>query len=64
MGISNEPQKIPASEPIPFCFGPLRGKHPYLLSSFASIHLPGQEFLESIMPEYLPSETGNKIILK
>ena len=46
MGISNEPQEVPVSEPIPFCLGPLRGAHRFLLSSSTPIYLLGQDFLE------------------
>ena len=46
MGISNEPQQVPVSEPIPFFLGPLRDPRPFLFSSSASIHLLGQDFLK------------------
>ena len=41
VGISNEPQEVPVPEPIPFCLGPLRDTHPFLLSSSAPIRLLG-----------------------
>ena len=41
VGISNEPQEVPVSKPIPFCLGSLRDTHPFLLSSSTSKHLLG-----------------------
>lgn len=46
MGISNKPQQVHISEPIPFCLGPLRDTHCFLLSSFAPTHLL-QDFSEN-----------------
>ena len=46
VGISNEPQEIPVSEPIPFRLGPSRDTYPFLLSSSAPTHLLGWYFLE------------------
>ena len=31
VGISNEPQEVPVSAPIPLYLGPLRDTHPFLL---------------------------------
>ena len=31
-GVSHKPQQVPVSAPIPFCSGPLRESHPFLLS--------------------------------
>ena len=39
VGISNEPQEVLVSEPIPFCLGPLRDPHSFILSSSAPIQL-------------------------
>ena len=33
VGITNEPQEVPVSEPVPICLGPLRDTHPFLLIS-------------------------------
>ena len=46
MWISNEPQEVPVSEPIPFCLGPFRNTHAFLLISSDSIYLLGWDFLE------------------
>ena len=46
MGISNELQEVPISEPAPFWLGPLRDRHHFLLSPSAPTHLLSQDFLE------------------
>ena len=57
MGISNKPQQIPVPEPIHFSVGPLKDKHPFILSSSAPIHLLGQN-LKSTMLEFLSPKRG------
>lgn len=46
VGISNKPQQVYVSEPVPFRLGPLRDKHCFFLSSSALTHLLGRDFLE------------------
>lgn len=45
-GISNEPQEVPASEPMPFCSGALRDTHPFLTGSSTAFHVLGRDFLQ------------------
>ena len=53
MGISNEPQKVPVSESIPFCLGPLRNTQPFLLSSSSPAIYQAETPYRSIMPQFL-----------
>lgn len=47
VGISNKPQQfLSMNLPIPFCLGPQRDTHSFLLSSSAAIHLLSQDLLE------------------
>ena len=58
VGMSNEPQEVPVSKPIFFYLGTLRDTHPFLLSSTASIHLLGQDFLEKYCARISSSQKG------
>ena len=61
--MSNEPQEIPASEPISFCLGPLRDTYLFLLSSFAIAFSFAHDLFKNIMFEFLPLNK-RKIILE
>ena len=61
MGLSNEPQQAPVSEPIPLCLGPLRDTHTFLLSSSTSIHLLCRDFLEKHQARISFSQKGEII---
>lgn len=61
--MSNEPQEIPASEPISFCLGPLRDTYLFLLSSFATAFSFAHDLFKNIMFEFLPLNK-RKIILE
>lgn len=62
MGISNEPQEVSVSEPIPLCLGPLREIHAFLLSSSTPIHLFIQDFLETYHARISYSQKGEIIL--
>ena len=57
VGVSNEHQETPVSEHIPFCLGPLRATHPFLL-----IHLLGWDILEKYHARISFSEKGEVIL--
>lgn len=43
IGISDELQEDPISQLTSFCLGPLRNRHPFLLSYSAFVHLVGRD---------------------
>lgn len=62
VGIFNESQEVPVSEHIPFCLGPLRDTHHFLLSSFNLIHSLGQDFSENYHARISFSQSGEIIL--
>ena len=62
VGIFNESQEVPVSERIPFCLGPLRDTHHFLLSSFNLIHSLGQDFSENYHARISISQRGEIIL--
>ena len=62
VGLSNEPQESPISKPVPFCSGPLRDTHTFILSSFTPIQFLGQDFLEKYIDRMYFSQKGGIIL--
>lgn len=46
MRVSNKPEHVPISKPMPFWLGPLLEKHLFLLSESAAVYLLGWDLLE------------------
>lgn len=46
MGISNEPQEVTVSEPIPYCLDTFRDTYPFSLIPQLITHVVDQDFLE------------------
>ena len=62
VGIFNELQEVPLSEPTLFCIGPLRDRYSFLLSSSASIYFLGGGFLEKYHAKISFSPKGEIIL--
>ena len=62
VGISDEPRQVPVSEPLPYCLGPLRDAHPFLLNSSTPIHLLGPDVLENYHARLSFSQKGKTIL--